>query len=252
MYPILSRIRSRMASRCPLCLFKTQGVTLCPGCLTDIKSYDRPSKRCLQCGDRIVATASRQRCRACLAHPPAFAQTVFAFAYDYPMDFLIQAFKEQGRLGYAALFADLLWSAMQVQVSPVVPLTHLVPVPSGASSLLRRGFNPAGEVARALRDVSGLTLSRDWLVRIRDTAPQKALSLAARRQSVGELYRCDTRLPAVWIGLVDDVMTTGSTLQACAQALLGAGAAGVVALVVARTPQVWQNASYVSCHPRSA
>ena len=251
MYPILSRIRSRMASRCPLCLLNTRGVGLCAGCLADVVVRGSPAERCLQCGDRVAATRVRVRCKACQAQPPAFVQTVFAFTYDYPMDLLIQGFKEQGRLGHAELFAELLWPAVQAQVSPHIALTHLVPVPSGASSLRRRGFNPAGEVARALKHISGLTLARHWLVRVRDTAPQKALSLAARRQSVAGLYRCDTRLPAVWIGLVDDVMTTGSTLQACAQALLGAGAAGVVALAVARTPQVWQNAPYVSCHPGS-
>lgn len=249
MYPILNLIRSRMAARCPLCLLNTQGVGLCPGCLADVVARDRPDERCLQCGGRVVAVQARVRCRACRTCPPAFVQTVFACWYDYPMDLLMQEFKEQGRLGHAELFADLLWPLVRAQVSPDLPLTHLVPVPSGASSLRRRGFNPAGEVARALKNVSGLTLSRGWLVRTRDTAPQKALSVSARRQSVDGLYRCDIRLPAVWIGLVDDVMTTGSTLQACAQALLGAGAAGVVALAVARTPQVWQNARYVSCHP---
>lgn len=253
MYSILNLIRSRMISRCPLCLLSARGAGLCTGCLVEFVTY-RTAGRCERCGGTgsdYKPDPLQPYCQDCLKNTPAFVRTICAFEYTYPLDMLIHVYKEQGRIGYAEMFGDMLWRAMQLISNEIEPLDCLVPVPASASSLLRRGFNPAGEVARALGRRCGRKVSGDWLVRKVDGAAQKSKTRQERLEGVGELYRCDSPLPPVWIGLVDDVVTTGSTMRACAQALIDAGAKGVVAIAVARTPQIRQNASYVSCHPGS-
>jgi predicted amidophosphoribosyltransferase len=130
----------------------------------------------------------------------------------------------------------LLWDAMRSH-QPMLPgLVALVPIPSDLRAAQRRGFNPAGEIAVELSRLSRLPLRRLWLRRTRSGESQKSLDRVARRRSVSDLYRCDITLPDVWIGVVDDVTTTGSTLEAAACALRQAGARGVVGLVGAKTP----------------
>jgi ComF family protein len=162
-----------------------------------------------------------------------------AMDYAYPTAMLIQRFKEGARLAYAGLFARVLWTRLRTQ-SPgdagLLPLGALVPIPSSQQALRRRGYNPAGELALELARLSGYPLQREWLRRTRETPSQKALDAAARRESVQGLYVCPHALPRVWVGLVDDVVTTGSTMHTAARALLNAGAAGVVALAAAHTP----------------
>jgi predicted amidophosphoribosyltransferase len=82
------------------------------------------------------------------------------------------------------------------------------------------------------------------LTRTRETTTQKTLNARARRDSVSGLYACPNVVPRVWIGVVDDVVTTGSTMDTAARALISAGAAGVVGLAAAHTPRAWQNDAY--------
>ena len=160
---------------------------------------------------------------------------------------LIRRFKEGARLAYAGLFARLLWGSLQARAvgdPRLAQLGALVPIPSSQSALRRRGFNPAGELARELARISGYPLQHNWLRRTRETSTQKTLDAQARRNSVRGLYVCASALPRAWIGVVDDVVTTGSTMDTAARALLSAGPAGVIGLAAAHTPRTWQNDAY--------
>jgi ComF family protein len=182
-----------------------------------------------------------------LRQPPAYTSLAAAIEYAYPGDMLIQRFKEGARLAYAGMFARLLWGSLQAGVGGGqgnVLLSALVPIPSSQSALKRRGFNPAGELARELARLSGYPLRQEWLSRTRETNTQKTLNAQARRASVSGLYVCPGAVPRVWIGLVDDVVTTGSTMHMAAMALLSAGAAGVIGIAAAHTPRAWQNDAY--------
>jgi ComF family protein len=160
---------------------------------------------------------------------------------------LIQRFKEGARLAYAGMFARLLWGRLQASArggQGNISLSALVPIPSSQGALKRRGFNPAAELARELARLSGHPLQHAWLTRTRETNTQKTLNARARRDSVFGLYACPNTVPRVWIGVVDDVVTTGSTMDTAAWALLSAGAAGVIGLAAAHTPRAWQNAAH--------
>lgn len=228
MYSISRKILRSLSSACPLCGLGARGGDLCVGCADDLS--------------RPLSDPAR-----CERYAPAYLCLVAAIDYAYPGDMLIQRFKEGARLAYAGLFARLLWARLQGRASEhqaIAPVSALVAIPSSQNALKRRGFNPAGELARELARLSGLPVQHTWLIRTRETNTQKTLNARARRESVSGLYVCPIALPGVWVGLVDDVVTTGSTMDTAAQALLSAGAAGVVGLAAAHTPRTWQNGAY--------
>lgn len=235
MYSIRHVFRRAFASICPLCDLSAQGEQLCAGCLNDILRSLHQRPRCAQCAGALVSEASTG-CAGCLRNRPAFTHTVTAMTYAYPSALVIRALKERGQLAQATLCAHLLDRSIKSHPRYLPPLAALVPIPSGRSSLLHRGFNPAAEIARALSALLHVPLRQSWLARAREADLQKSLDACARRENVKGVFACPERLPRVWIGVVDDVLTSGSTMHAASQALLGAGACGVVALVAARTP----------------
>lgn len=184
-----------------------------------------------------IETASTERplCSTCVLRPGTYTRAIAGIYFAAPGDQLMRGYKAKGHLTEAGLFARLLWRNMQ-SASPRLPeLQALVPIPSSRDAILRRGFNPAGEIARELASLSGVPLRGTWCRRTRETSSQKTLNWRARQQSVRGLYQAQIPMACGWVGLVDDVLTTGSTLEEAAEALLRAGAQGVVALVAART-----------------
>lgn len=174
-------------------------------------------------------------CATCVLRPRTYTRAIAGIYFAAPGDQLMRGFKARGHLTDAGLFARLLWRNMQ-RVAPQLPkLDALVPIPSGRDAILKRGFNPAGEIARELACLSGVPLRRGWCYRTRETSSQKTLDWRTRQQSVHGLYAAQVPQVCGWVGLVDDVLTTGSTLEQASEALLRAGAQGVVALVAART-----------------
>jgi ComF family protein len=113
----------------------------------------------------------------------------------------------------------------------------IAPVPLAARRLVERGYNQAWQIAkplgRALRVRSDATL----IARVIETAPQSRLDLDARRQNVGRAFRVNARVHGLHVAVVDDVMTTGATLEALAHTLKAVGARRVTNFVALRTPK---------------
>lgn len=212
MYSIRELFRRCLCGECPLCHWPSVAGDLCTRCEDAVRCVNH----------------SIQERNGCIV--------VAATYYAPPCDRLMRTFKQGGQLNHAGLFARLLWTAMRSHHSALPELAALVPIPSDVRAARRRGFNPACEIAVELSRQSRLPARRLWLTRTRSGESQKSLDRIARRRSVSDLYRCDIRLPDVWVGVVDDVTTTGSTLEAAACALRQAGARGVVGLVGAKTP----------------
>jgi ComF family protein len=167
-------------------------------------------------------------CGRCLAEPPHYDATVAALAYVFPADVLVHALKFRGELSLAPLLAEMLLR----RISGGEPIDRVVPVPLSAQRLRDRGYNQSAEIARRL--AQGAPLELFLCERSRDTAAQTGLPWSERRRNVRGAFRCARRVAGT-VAMVDDVMTTGATLDEMARVLKEAGAARVVNWVVART-----------------
>jgi ComF family protein len=177
------------------------------------------------------------RCGDCLAVPPAFDATVALADYRAPLDALAVGLKFRARLALAHEFARrLAWSAMDALDERDRPEV-VAPVPLSARRLVERGYNQAWEIARPCAKALGIRSDATLVRRVIDTAPQSKLDLDARRQNVGRAFEVASPVQGFHVAVVDDVMTTGATLDALARTLKAAGARRVTNLVALRTPK---------------
>ncbi len=200
---------------------------LCAACDRDLPRLTA-GELCPRCA---LASPGGAVCGACLAAPPQFDATVAALAYRFPADVLIQALKFRGALALAAL----LGRELAQRVTGVSTLDAVLPVPLSPARLRERGYNQSMEIARTVARTTGLEL-QPWLCeRSRDTPAQLDLPPADRARNVRGAFRCPHSLDGIAVAVVDDVMTTGATLNELAGTLRRAGAARVVNWVAART-----------------
>jgi ComF family protein len=218
-----------LAQDCLLCGQASGGEILCPACDDDLPRSSSP--RCPRCA---LPTVRGEICGRCLAHPPYYDRTLAVFDYAFPLDKLIQAFKYGHRLPLAAYLgresARLALESGQDSSADLV-----VPLPLHPARLRERGFNQALELARPVAKALGLPLDFRVCARIRHTPAQAGLPWKQRKKNIRGAFRCTHDLPGRRILLVDDVMTTGASLDECARTLKRHGAAEVTLLVVART-----------------
>jgi len=167
-------------------------------------------------------------CGACLRSPPAFDATLAPLRYAYPIDRLIRDLKFKSRLANADFFAQY----MLVGEQPGGTL--IMPVPLSRQHLRERGFNQALEISRLLARALALPLDATSLVRSKETLPQSKLPWRARKGNVRNAFECKRDLTDDTVIVVDDVMTTGATLDAIARTLKDHGAARVVNWVATR------------------
>lgn len=169
-------------------------------------------------------------CGACHGGRSPLAAVHAALLYAAPVDGLLRRFKFHGDLAAGRLLAQL----MHARLAAVARPQALVPVPLHLSRLRRRGYDQALELAWPLARALRLPL-RAGLQRTRATRAQSELDAPARRRNLRTAFTAHGPLPA-HVALVDDVMTTGATVQAAARALRRAGVARVDAWVCARVP----------------
>jgi ComF family protein len=203
-----------------------RGVMLCTTCAAAIAYIEPPA--CPSCGRRVARPGI---CPYCRAYPNALDGMVAATAFETPVRDCIHALKYEGQRGYAAVLA-----AMALPSFSRLPVADaIVPVPLSRERQRGRGFNQSLLIARRLAG-DALPVMPGWLARTRDTPPQVGQDRGARHANVADAFACSD--PAAVRGqrilLLDDVATTGATLDACARALRMAGVASVHALVVAK------------------
>jgi ComF family protein len=179
-----------------------------------------------------LPTLSGESCGACLASPPPFDAAVTAFDYRFPLDRLVQRFKFSGDLAIGAYLGRALAAAVITTPRPDLILAS----PASAARIRERGFNQALVLARSVAARVGVALEPATVRKIRHTPPQAGLDRQERRRNLRQAFECHRRLDGLHVALVDDVMTTGSTLAAVAAELKRAGAVRVSGWVLARTP----------------
>lgn len=211
---------------CLLCGARARGA-LCDGCAADLPRLSGPL--CPVCATPLAAPAPA--CGGCLKAPPAFDATLAPLRYAYPIDGLVRNLKYRSRLASADFFVQAMLAATQ----PERPAgTLIVPVPLSAGRLRERGFNQALEIARPLARALHLPLDAASLARPRETLPQSSLPWRARQGNVRHAFACGRDLSGQRVIVVDDVMTSGATLDAVARTLKDHGAAHVTNWVATR------------------
>lgn len=195
-----------------------------------------PQSRCARCA--LPAPGAAQ-CGHCMTATPCYDITLAAFAYGGPISEAIVRLKYRTGLGLAPTLSDWLNQAVAPALS-TLPMAGgrpdlVVPMPLARERLAERGFNQALELARPLARKHRLRLAPLAVHRIRHTPPQAGLSLQERSGNVRHAFSVSQRLDGLHVAVVDDVMTTGATLNELARSLKEAGAASVTNWVLART-----------------
>lgn len=210
---------------CLLCRAAAGDRLLCAACT---EALPRLSPEC--CPVCALPTPGAQTCGPCLRQPPHFDATRAVFRYEFPLDRLVQSLKYAHRLASA----DFLGRELACLPTPLPACDLILPVPLAAPRLAERGFNQALELARPLARSCGVPLETRHVRRHRDTTPQASLPWKERAKNIRHAFECDIDLAGMNVVVVDDVMTTGATLDELARTLKAHGAIRVENRVLAR------------------
>ncbi len=176
-----------------------------------------------------LPTPDGATCGRCLKKQPLFARTAAPFTYAFPLDRLVQALKFNGKLHLAPSLAIHLCRSIEQRPDCIVPM------PLHPARLARRGHNQSLELARHAGKRLDIPVLPNACLRVRDTPPQSELKWNEREKNMRKAFRCVADFSGKHVAMVDDVMTTGASLNALALALRRAGAREVSAWVIART-----------------
>ncbi len=217
---------------CPLCSHTfpvSWAEPFCPDCLPGFRAL--PNAHCSCCALPFPGTEnSSHLCGRCLKKTPAYRKVYTVGPYDSTMRDAIQQFKFNQRIGLDRPFGKLLNRVINSDLQ----VDLIVPVPLHPRRLKRRSYNQSLLLARELGRLRNLPVETKLLQKTSDTLAQQELSARERERNLRQVFQVTRKLQGEKLLLVDDVMTTGSTVQACGQVLLDAGAAGVEVAVLAR------------------
>jgi ComF family protein len=247
--PLLAML---LPCECVLCA-APDGALLCPACRDEYFGPDAACAvaRCPLCANPLppraaddgagiaddrLAGSDGLPCARCLSSPPSYDATLAACAYEMPLDRLVLQLKFGARLAHGRLFGELLAAAAERERMALPAL--FCPVPLGAARLAERGFNQALEIARPLGRLLRVAVAPRLVQRVHDTAAQSRLAPGSRRANIRHAFVVPDRalVEGRHIGVVDDVMSSGGTLEELAATLKRYGAARVSNFVFARTP----------------
>ncbi len=216
---------------CALC--KRSGSVLCSNCSQQLHNQESYA-RCTHCHALVT---QHGLCLACRAHPLRLSGLRTYASYQGALRECIHALKYDGQIRLAQPLGALL---AQTYTRHGMQADFLVPLPLHSVRQKQRGYNQSGLLAQVCAEHLGIPLYEHLLIRHRATASQVGLTQQQRRQNVAGAFSFlpDATTRTLFkrsIIIIDDVCTTGSTLEACAETLFAAGARNVWALVLART-----------------
>jgi ComF family protein len=192
---------------------------------------------CLHCGLPLYGTTGELICGHCLRKPPHYQRSYCAFEYRYPLAPLIRNFKYGAALAAARVLGELLTQHLRQTHQGPWP-TCIIPMPLHASRYRSRGYNQVIELGRHLQRCLHLPLRLDLVTRARATAEQAGLSRRERRKNLRRAFNATTVSLPQHVAVLDDVITTGSTVNELAYTLGKAGVAYVEVWGLARAPNL--------------
>lgn len=209
---------------CLLCAASSGADLLCPACAADLPRL--PAAACPRCA---LPSTRGEVCGHCLARPPHYDATFAAFRYGFPIDKLVQSFKYGHRLALGSHFGRQL-----ALLSESADADLIIPLPLHPRRLRERGFNQALELARPVGKAWHIPIDAHSCRRIRHTKAQADLPWRERTRNVRGAFDCASDFTGKRLLLVDDVMTTGASLDELARTVKLHGAVRVTLLVLAR------------------
>lgn len=217
-------VQKMLPQQCQLCTAPTAAGVLCDECRAQL-----PRLAPLHCPQCAMPTPHGELCGACLAQAPVFTSVSAAYTYAWPLAALIRQFKYAGNLALARLFAEAMCESI------TRPVDLIIAMPLAPTRLRARGFNQALELARIVSTATRTPFAASACRRVRDCTPQAMLPWRQRAKNIRGAFVCDADVSGMCVAVVDDVITTGSTLNELARTLRKAGAQEVHGWMVART-----------------
>ncbi len=220
---------------CVLCASpEANNHAVCRPCLNDLPWH--PKTSCPQCG----LASSGMVCGSCLNSSPDFDATISVFLYSYPVDAMMVRYKYGSMLNLGSTFGEFLAEKTALDALNHNHVDLIIPMPMHPQRLKERGFNQALEIAKVLtknckEKLDYAKLDYTSVERQTLTPPQASLPLKERVKNIKGAFKVNGNLTGKRIAIVDDVMTTGASLNELAKTLKKAGAAHVECWVVART-----------------
>lgn len=205
-----------------------RSLDLCLACEDDLP---RQLHACARCAIPLPG-ADMPQCGKCIEKCPPQDRSIATFRYEYPLASLVQSFKFDGRQSVGRVLGELFAERLQANASP----DFLLPVPLHPSRLRERGFNQAELLAQAIGCRHDLPVRLDVIARLRETDSQSGMSAVERRRNMRDAFSVRQPVKGASVAIIDDVMTTGSTVAEISRLLKADGARRVEAWVLARTP----------------
>lgn len=216
-------------NRCPVCGKVLYDTDICPGCRKKLKYVTQPA--CFSCG-KPLDDGSLEYCADCRKGRHEFRQGKAVFCYQGQVRGMLYRYKYGNRRDYTEFFAK---EAARLYAGWIrrQAIELIVPVPLSAKKMRKRGYNQAEIFAKRLAELVGLPCGGRLLVRTRDTAPQKQLSAQERKNNLKNAFKIRENIVNLKrVLLVDDIYTTGSTIDAASLALKQAGVKEVYFLCI--------------------
>jgi len=215
--------------RCLLCVANDGGeLGICDGCNSDLPWHSKP--HCPQCG----LDSNGLLCGSCINSPPAFDATFSLFTYDFPLDSMMQRYKYGNMLNLGYIFGQMLGKKTNL-----ADVDLIIPMPMHPMRLKERGFNQSLEIAKIITKSHPEKLDFTSALRQKHTPPQASLPLKERVKNIKGAFKINVdsvdNFKNKRIAIVDDVMTTGASLNELAKTLKKVGAEHVECWVIART-----------------
>ncbi|MEH6811383.1 MAG: ComF family protein [Motiliproteus sp.] len=183
----------------------------------------------------MSSSPSHSRCGKCLSKPPKFDRTLAPMSYEFPVNFLISQLKHQAKPDLLQLCSELFVHRFKAEISQQPPQL-IIPVPLHRSRLYSRGYNQAAEWARYLSQQLDIPYDQNICKRGLATPHQQGLSAKQRRRNLAKAFSVEAQQKLHHVAIVDDVMTTGTTLDLLAHELRKSGIERIDAWCFARTP----------------
>ncbi len=218
--------RMFFSGSCFFCLAQTNYIW-CENCEND---FIQETSRCPVCA-RL--TDNSIVCGSCLSYKPTFTSTETLFSYQYPASDLIKAFKFQNRPEIAGCFAEKMANKL-IRKNVLLPET-IIPVPLHKNRQRARGYNQSLVFAKQVAKRLKLNVNTSLCSRIINTDPQSSLPMKTRRKNVKNAFELNQSKAPDHIALVDDVITTGSTINEISLLLKKAGSTRIDIWSIART-----------------